>query len=263
MSAPSSEKITYKSVGRCIYCNRRSTSLSNEHIIAEAIGGNWILPKSSCKRCQEKTKKLEGHCFGGTIKAFRLYMGMQGKRKDKAKQFPIRLRFPDGHEETVQIPIETYPAILVLPYPKATPTVLEKPTGDPDTLFDSWGLTINGETLKNYPEGTRVGGAPLHIGNWLRMIAKIAHSYTVAELGVDGFRPLLTSIILGHDRCFSHYIGARSSEIPSAAKSYHHSVDIGECHTGTIPGKRYVYALVRLFACFGAPEFFLVVGEVK
>ena len=47
-------------------------------------------------------------------------------------------------------------------------------------------------------------------GDFGRMLAKIGHSYAVAELGLDGFKPVLTNIIRGQ-RPFSltHYIGSQ------------------------------------------------------
>jgi hypothetical protein len=50
------------------------------------------------------------------------------------------------------------------------------------------------------------------------MLAKIAHSYAVAELGIDGFKPFLNKIILGANiHHLSHYVGG-TRVIPPASK---------------------------------------------
>lgn len=88
------------------------------------------------------------------------------------------------------------------------------------------------------------------------MLAKIAHSMAVAELGLAGFRPFLLDIIHGRAEDAHQFVGGRLKARP--ALPHRHEVlilgyEIGETTL--------VAAEVRLFADLGAPTYVVVVGE--
>jgi hypothetical protein len=47
----------------------------------------------------------------------------------------------------------------------------------------------------------------VYSGDFARMLAKIAHTYAIAEYGMNSFKPLLTEIILGKDDRLPFLIG--------------------------------------------------------
>src|SRR5450755_68120 len=84
-------------------------------------------------------------------------------------------------------------AMLVPCREPATKPVGKPDAGNPHVRFDERG----GETDRSR------GTAPL-----LDSTAKIAHSYTVAELGIGGFHPLLPNLIRGiGPRHLAQYVG--------------------------------------------------------
>src|SRR5689334_18963196 len=42
---------TFNAVGSCVYCGAGQGELTREHIVPLGLGGTFVLPASSCKRC--------------------------------------------------------------------------------------------------------------------------------------------------------------------------------------------------------------------
>lgn len=254
----------YAPVGKCIYCGRSAVTLTDEHIVAAAIHGVWILPKASCKRCQKITTKLEGHCFAGTLKPFRTQIGMYGRKKRIPKSFSLYVQHADGRERVDELPASKFPATLVIPHFKSLPTILGGVPPTPTDTIDAWGQILwpNGG-YPQYQSGTRIGIFPsgFNGGKWCRMLAKIAHSHAVAMKGVNGFKPYLQKMIRGMDNSYNHYLGG-TLEIPPSDE-FLHRLTINEWKSDRVPGKIFLVVTVRIFASFGTPECVAVVGEIS
>jgi hypothetical protein len=108
------------------------------------------------------------------------------------------------------------------------------------------------------------------------MLAKIAHCYAVAELGLDALTAPLPSLILGHDLTLSQYlVGGTHLQIPApqfgpkerTAGLY----TLHQLHLGIRPlfldgqpvGRGLVTATIRLFAIHNTPLYEVVVGELN
>ena len=88
-----------------------------------------------------------------------------------------------------------------------------------------------------------------------RMLAKIAHSYAVAELGLTGFTPLLLDIIKDPDTPFmGHLVGGgfESGEQPRD--------DLHEISIDPLFLPRRVVVQIRLFVTSGLPTYWVVAG---
>jgi hypothetical protein len=106
--------------------------------------------------------------------------------------------------------------------------------------------------------GTGLKIGPVKVLAFARMLAKIAHSFAVARMGINKFNPLLLDLILGRTEVVTHLVGG-DLDPPPAVTDYGHSLDLRpECRVG---GRTFVVATVRLFAQFGAPQYYVVVGE--
>jgi len=78
-----------------------------------------------------------------------------------------------------------------------------------------------------------------------QMLAKIAHSYAAAVIGLDGFEPLLVEHILGEGVSPWHLVGGTNldDDVP-ATDSLHEKDHVVQMADGT----RYLTVRVRLFA---------------
>lgn len=260
----------YGPVGRCIYCGATEWSaqqprkLGDEHIVPEGLGGGLVLPEASCKTCEAVTSAVELEWLRGAYYTARVQKGLGKKRKRPPRFLPLQVN-RDGKTVWESISLEKYPAMIVtLLFDE--PEILSGCIPAEKVL--SGGVAIGtlptfGQLLKPYLDQGAVTFAPprssatsVHLG---RMLAKIAHSFAVAELGITGFTPFLLDIILGIDtRHLSHYVGG-TRDLPAASdKGY--EIKLTTVESIGIPP--YLVVKIRLLSdVSGMPEYWVVVGE--
>lgn len=96
-----------------------------------------------------------------------------------------------------------------------------------------------------------------------QMLAKIAHAYGVANVGLSGFKPYLTSMILGLEPNIGRYVGCIPPHLPTpppfASDSPHriipHNLWIGE----TLVVGVEIGLFRNLFP--ESPSYFAIIGE--
>ncbi|QXE07165.1 HNH endonuclease [Paraburkholderia sprentiae WSM5005] len=260
----------YAPVGRCIYCGSTEWSaqqprkLGDEHIIPEGLGGGLVLPEASCQTCEAVTSAVELEWLRGAYHTARVQKELGKKKKRPPRFLPLQVH-RDGKTVWESISLEKYPAMIV--------TLL---FDEPEILSGcipvdkvlSGGVAVGtlptfGQLLKPYLDQGAVTFVPprssatsVHLG---RMLAKIAHSYAVAELGITGFTSFLIDIILGTDtRHLSHYVGGTRDVPPLSDKGYEIKLTTVES-VGLLP---YLVVKIRLLSDVnGMPEYWVVVGE--
>ncbi|PTU71923.1 hypothetical protein [Chromobacterium haemolyticum] len=261
---------TYAPVGRCIYCGatkwsiEESRKLGDEHIIPEGLGGKLVLPEASCKSCENITSAVELEWLRSAYYTARVQKGLGKKKKRPPRFLPLKIH-KNGKTYWESVPLEKYPAMIVTLL-FDTPEILSG--GIPVEKALAGGIAIGtiptfGKLLKPYlDQGTvtfnppRSSATSEHLG---RMLAKIAHSYAVSELGLTGFTPLLLDIIRGTDtRHLSYYIGG-TRELPPSSNDYY------EIELTTMESAEkilYLVVKIRLLAdVSGMPEYWVVVGK--
>ena len=225
-----------------------------------------LLPECACQACEKETSQVELECLRGGFFAARAQKGFGKKRKRKPRYLPLSIR-SDNRTVVELIPIEEYPGIIVT-FLFDVPDVLLDAA--PTTKCLSGGVAIGvlptfGKLLAKYlPQGSvtfvppRATATSQHLG---RMLAKIAHSYAVAERGLDGFVPFLPPIILGRDiRYIAHYVGG-TREIPQCAPEHYR---LALKSVQSLSGQNYLMATIRLFSDIqGMPEYWVVVGQER
>ena len=107
-------------------------------------------------------------------------------------------------------------------------------------------------------DGVRVKLGSFNLLVFARMLAKIAHSYAVATIGLDAFTPMLPVFILGGDDRAAYVVGGDvSSFAPSEPEARLHSIHIQGCKNAD---QEYILVAIRLFAFAGMPQYHVVVG---
>lgn len=253
---------TYAPVGKCIYCGSNTGRLTDEHIIAFAMGGNHVLPKASCDACAKVTAKTEQFCLRNMIGAYRVQAGFPTRRpKERPTELPLNYIYPDKRVESKTVPVSEHPAFLALPKFKRVPTILEGlPPYDND--ITAWTHVPNAAPVKRFTDGTRVGGTVFHALTFGRMLAKIAHSLAAADPGLDAFRPLLLDLILERSGALTQLIGQVGEDIPAEEDIHRAHLETVEVQRGTEILPQYLVANIRLFAYLGSPQYHVVVGEL-
>ncbi len=261
-----SEK-SYQPVGRCIYCGSKQGKIRDEHIIPYSLGGVLILPNSSCKSCENITHRFEYTVARQIFGHFRMRHKLPTRRpKERPTHIEIGTVLPNGRHGRAKVPISKFPAPLFMYKFEMANFLLGLP---PDVDKFDWVPVsiVSNEELDMLKEQYHWDGMlqfraqPVEFA---RMLAKIAHSYAVAELGLETFRPLTLDIILGRTNNVSYLVGG-SFEIPPPEPEGKHLLNI-TYQVETLNDLEFVRAIIivgiRLFASIETPAYHVVVGDV-
>lgn len=258
-------------VGECIYCRRRppEVSLTDEHIIADGLGGDLILPSASCPECARTTGRVEQHMLRHVLQQPRGALGISSRKK-RAKLTSLRVNIANEGEEAIPKDIPFHPdmpAFLILPTNDMNPGILR---GAPQDEIWSGRISVstqadfNERGLKTMGKGAFRFGFKMHAGVFGQLIAKTSHAFAVAHLGIDGFKPFLADFVRANDPPFDGYHLA--SIITPQKTEYLHEITLGTAFAQkfTVVGiaLRPVYIVKwRLFGQLSSPIFVAVVGE--
>jgi hypothetical protein len=260
-----------KPVGRCIYCGSDGgkEGLSDEHIVAFCLANNAYLPKASCTNCAKQTSYLEGYAGRQIFGPLRIHFGIQSRRKS-VELDPVGVIFQtDRGEELRRIPREKLPPLLTLPILEP-PGLFHDQISAPIERFEAWTWVADNPDERMQPliqdgdRGWKITTAIRPIV-FARMLAKIAHTFAVARLGLDSFKHFLPPLILGEDDKAAYLIGGAAPPtaplpaIPYSDKTHHHTLTLTVMGS---PGKPDVIAMtIRLFEHIGSPTYWVIVGE--
>jgi hypothetical protein len=169
--------------------------------------------------------------------------GMQS-RSGLPTEFPLILTFDDGHEEEVMAPADVHPATLVLPK-FALPSLLsgEKSAGNFRFTHTTW--MRSSAALDSFVKAMGAKTAEVKTSikpqQFSRVLAKIAHSYAVARLGLRGFKPLLIDLIHQRNVEKAPELVGSDPQTSAAASGVLHELDL-------IPNSKFVVVRIRFFA---------------
>ena len=251
------ERKFYEPVSRCIYCGS-TDNLTDEHIVPFGLGGAWVLPESSCPKCQKITCKVEDACLRKMLKRTRIQRGLPTRRKTKRRAERVRAKVVTKKgAHLVDVPYGNAPKILAMMtfLPPDILLGLAAQTGNV-VHIGHWAKTDLGQWAKRHGVREARSRVPLHPLFFARMLAKIAHSFAIAKLGAGTFQPLLPDLILGQpDWLFTYVIGGELATVPATDNL--HELSLGRHE---VAEDSYWVARIRLFADEGAPVYNVVVG---
>jgi hypothetical protein len=247
-------------VGKCIYCGDSAPPLTREHIIPSGLGGLDFLPEASCTICAKETGRVEQFCLRTMLWPIRNSLGLRSKyrHKDRPERFPVDI-VTTGGPKTVDIEPADHPVSLAMPLLDLPGILNGRPSSD-RVEFRLW-IWVDENAIKASKALGGIGfvGRPFEFGRFARLLAKIAHAKAVAELGVDGFAPLLPNLVLGNAKAPSRFVGCYSGEPIAAESNVVHRLHLEWL---TVDKTTYVNANIRLFAQLGTPTYLVVVGTL-
>jgi len=266
---PSQEKKVYSPVGNCIYCGS-THDLTIEHVIPYGIGGKVELPESSCRECARITSNFEHTCLRTMYGPLRLLYGMPSRRKKKRPStLPLKIKRTATEEWSyTEVDQGKYPFLILFPYFTAPLILAKKPVlenrGAATDRFWIRGASpayVFKDLLENLTRELRVYSimpeATAHVPEFCQMLAKIAYSYAVGELGYGSFEPyLLPGILKSELSDCDSYIGSLEKDEPPSASL--HELSLGESMRSN-----QIVVRVRLLSKLGTPTYFVVVGRKK
>ncbi|MCH7499413.1 MAG: hypothetical protein IH886_05305 [Nitrospinae bacterium] len=259
----------YSPAGKCIYCLSKE-NLSDEHIIPYAAGGRWVLPDASCNNCSTLTGQFEQVCMRKLLGPMRMHFDFPSRQKSKRpKALPLKVKFnPDEDWIKFHVKQEEYPFLILFPF-FTMPDALSGYTtsGRRDASAKKFWIRGSGfekgineqmqKLAEKYGFCEIFPTGEMFVSEFCLMLAKIAHSYAVAELGVQGFEPVLTKIIRDNDMSDrATYIGGLNYEEPHSPLLHELSFETHTCNKPNLVGVR-----IRLFAHFDTPTYYVVAGR--
>ena len=261
MDVTKDQSRVFPSIGCCIYCGSDGNGepLTTEHVYPKGMGGGLVFLDASCKACQLVIDGVENACMKRTLLPYRTVSQLT-KNRNGPKTVPLLLDF--DLKGPTKVAVEDHPQIVILPGLRSLPGVLE---GRPRQSVLNFEYKIFGATgivdeTKENLQGQKHVGIDLDGVAWLRMLAKIAHGYAVAELGSDGFLPMLPDLILGRDLSLcTHLVGQYSEAWPIPEPP---PIAIIDMRRAEVNGLAYVAVILRLLAELGpeTPAYAVIAG---
>lgn len=251
----------YDPVRTCIYCKSKDDKLSKEHIIPLALGGRLILPHASCDSCNKMTSDFEGRLLRNSYKSLRVHLNLPTRHPDEIPYLlPLR-RIINGTEESVEefVPVDEHPSLIPFYTFINEPGILSGKSGSGKITYRFGGYIFQNDMHSRL---NKLGKDPILpqpnmlVGDFFRLLAKIAHSFAVAELGINAFKPFLIEYISGKIDLDDYLLGGVSDTQPKG--THLHDISLEERLTGD---RKLIVTRVRLFSCLQGPTYLIVTGE--
>ena len=252
-------------VGRCIYClsDGGTKGLSREHIVAEGLQGSLILQKASCVSCARITSRVETVCLQETYVDYRDHANLKMSKKSKAKLKRRRVA-------ALMLPELPPPGIL-----SGKPLEVAVDAPDPNLVVHGMHCWyFSREKLVALQEGDRP--KTFNIVLFLRMLAKIGHSYAIAELGVDNVDSHLNDVILetAHNAKLQYLVGGADAAFANICRPPPEGLDqinppmhtLHQLFLAPNVTEASTWGLgvgIRLFAIHKTPLYLVAVGSMK
>jgi hypothetical protein len=198
-----------------------------------------------------------------------MFFGLPTRRpKDRPKHLPLKVKYQSSTDwEIAYVETRICPFLVILPLYEM-PACISGNFYDRNTLAATDRFWIRGAGFRRdkdahmqflcdalgareiMPTGT-ITSEPFCL-----MLAKIAHAYAVAELGLDSFTPCLQQMIIRRDLTDRPLlIGGGGGDEPPAGVLHDIAID---CSPHTPPGA--VVVRIRLLAAIGTPTYYVVAG---
>jgi hypothetical protein len=265
------------SPGRCIYCGAVDVLLTEEHVIPFAIGKNAIiLERACCEDCQSIIQPYEQEVLKKQLGTFRAMTGSPTRnKKDRPKYISLPLVETDSNGAFVRdlgdrkIPIAEGPLILNL-WQSPPPRILGEKSDPTQAEGAPWWYIEASRATPILQEAAAELGAkmigirrsPVNRLHYLRWLAKTAHAFVAAQLGVDAFEPFLLDIVLGRSDDVGNFVGDMAGVASLEGPTGHSfKITLGETPPELGAAAGLIVVFMQLWADLGSPPHLVVVGR--
>lgn len=185
------EKITTRTINKCIYCGSNGPELTDEHVIPYALNGQYILKKASCPQCQKITSAFESNILKHNWGDFRKGVGFNTRNKRKKNEIGVQIKDKNGEEKTLFLPKEKQIVYIILPEYEVPGYILDK---------NNTGIKVVGTThfsrcpnmsvkefIEKYDISEFIFSSTYSYSDLPRLLMKIAYGMAVFQYGYDCF----------------------------------------------------------------------------
>lgn len=268
------------SPGKCIYCRHtpiHPDKLTNEHVVPFAIGANSIIfLNASCEGCARTIQPYEQEVLLKQLGNFRRQIDAPSRTKPKKRPTHANVSFKEVDDQGCDmrhlgqrsIPVGDLPLVLSL-WQLPEPRIVRPDASPGDDTGQPWYHCDDKEAVqklcRSVAEETNSKKVAMEIGvvnrsHFLRFLAKTAHAYAVAELGLDSFEPTLIDIILNRKHDISKFVGGYYGPRPPGSSPENIvNAHIGQAVDG--PGKGLIAAALQFYPLLHSPIYSVIVGK--
>lgn len=265
--------------GKCIYCGAFGVKLTEEHIIPYAIAKNAaIIEGACCEVCQKIIQPYEQEVLKKQLNVFRAMVDAPTRDK-RGRPQTIILPLIEYDEEgrtlrelgNREIPIAEGPLILNL-WQSPPPRILGEEIDPANSEGRPWRYIEASRAdpilqMVAQEQGVRRVGIQLPSVNrlhYLRWLAKTAHAFVAAKLGVDSFEPFLTELILNRSDDVGLFVGDKSGVVSLEGPTRHSfKITLGETPAELGQAGGLIVVFMQLWADLGSPPHLVVVGKPR
>jgi hypothetical protein len=194
----------YPPLNRCAYCPSTATvspeTLTTEHIIPFGFGGRLILPKASCKFHQKETCRVEDFILRRYLCALRSHLSLPSRNpRQRPDGYVLKLR-RGAHSWKQKVKLADHPGLVRFmmfdPPGRVAGRNRQQETYSVrfiDTeIFRDIAARLTRLGADSFEDKVTINAMAL-----ARLIAKIGHSFAVAELGFDAFEEMYVAHLVG------------------------------------------------------------------
>lgn len=264
ITEPRPVQARFAEVGQCIYCASRDYgSLTDEHIIPDGLGGDLILPKSSCTRCARPIHQFETGLMKSTLHDVRGSFGIRSRKRRKHRDNQQALFDRMGHETKSPFGSES-PWAMIQSVTGQRPGIMLGHAEDFESQVYMQAIwPRDNQTRLEKIGASSLAEQKLHKDWWFKSAAKIAHAFAAAKLGLDAFKPILPDWFTGRSqRSLTYAVGT------SGPQDEVDCIHFVELYTDVIwqgqPNvpRGYYFADVRFFANVLSHTYTVVIGPI-
>ena len=269
-----------RSLAKCIYClrlPREVGELTDEHVIPFAISANSIIfLQASCRQCARKIQPYEQDVLLKQLGNFRRQIDAPSRTRPKKRRRHANVKFKevDARGQDIRplgdhsIPIAELPLALCL-WQLPEPRIIRPNAFSGDDTGRPWYRCYEDAALnklcRKIADKTGSKNVAIEIGlvsreSFLRFLAKTAHAYAVAELGLNAFEPFLTDIILNAEPDITQFVGGYGGPPPPGRDPESvMSAHIGQLSKG--PYKEWITVVLQFYPALDTPMYSVIVGK--
>jgi hypothetical protein len=191
----------YPPLNCCVYCGSNQ-ELSTEHIIPFGLGGNLVLPNSSCEFHRKATSRIEDFVLRRYLTALRSHLALPSRKpQDRPDGYKLTLR-RGGRSWKQKVALADHPGIVGF-------MMFDQPGRICGRPCEQQAYSVRLIKIEIYPD-TNLRMALLGADSCedivhfkaldlARLIAKIGHCFAVAELGTDAFEETYVTHLIADD----------------------------------------------------------------
>jgi len=268
------EGTRFPSIGRCIYCGDDRDKLTDEHVIPFALSGNTVIFEAACCiPCQRIIQPYEQRILRKQLGVFRARIGAPTRNK-KDRLATSRLHFIEVDESGVPVrdlgyrdlPIDEAPFAFSV-WDLAPPRVLGEATTEAEHVGRPWTYVqrdVAEKLARMVASETGSKHAAIRVDqinreDFLRFLAKLAHSFAISKKGSGAFKPTLVDQILLRSDDLTTFVGGDPGLVVHESDPANMTeLLLGEVTDG--PAKGCTAVRVRLYPLLGTPAHIVVVG---